>query len=104
MLAWFVFFVGFGVAAPVFGPSTLEAICSSSSGSTLVEKVDAPAKNIAGHLLECPLCASIGAPPPQLLVFNSSAPAPFVAEALSPAPRAWLMAGPSPGRGPPASS
>jgi hypothetical protein len=62
VLAWFVFTVAAAVAAPAFKASQLESICTGSGGLVLVDHGGAPAK-AGGHVLDCPLCASLSAPP-----------------------------------------
>jgi hypothetical protein len=101
VLVWFVLSVGVAVASPMVNPQAMDLVCTSNGSMKLVVPGDDDAS--ASPTLDCPLCASIVAPPP---VFNTGLTQPFpLAHALLPfeaAHIASVTAPPLPSRGPPA--
>jgi hypothetical protein len=104
MLGWFVLSLGVSIASPLVQPPAVDLVCSSSGGLRLVVLGD-DATEVRGHTLECPLCASIAAPPP-LPNLPSVQPSPLAhfQHPLRAAPVAFFAAPPLPSRGPPAIS
>ena len=103
VLVWFVLSIGVAVASPLVSPQGLELICSGAGAMKLLVKTDDGASETASHSLECPLCASIGAPPP--VARNLVAPDPMRGSMRQPMPGARVAsrtAAPLPARGPPA--
>jgi hypothetical protein len=102
MLAWFVLSVGVAVASPIVNPHGMDLVCTSTGSMKLVVQSDDDAA-VSSHTLDCPLCASISAPPP---VFNTTltqpSPLAHVMQPLAAAHIAALTAPPLPSRGPPA--
>lgn len=101
MLVWFVLSVSVAIASPMVNPKTMDLVCSSSGGMKLVVTGDDDA-SASSHTLDCPLCASIGAPPPALKT-QLVQPSPL-AHALLPTRAAHIAAAtapPLPSRGPP---
>jgi len=102
VLAWFALSLGVAIASPLVKPTGIEVICSGSGSMKLIVKGEAGGGQSTSHTLDCPLCASIAAPPPALrtdLVF-----VPVLGQAVQtfPAARiAALVAAPPPARGPP---
>jgi hypothetical protein len=103
VLAWFALSLGVAIASPLVKPSGIEVICSGTGAMKLLVKGDADGgKPASSHTLDCPLCASIAAPPPAVrtdLVF-----VPALGHAVQPIPAARiaaLTAAPLPARGPP---
>lgn len=106
MLVVFVLAIGVAIASPVFNPKALDLVCS---GIGVVKLVDAGgsgetgSESPRGHTLDCPLCASLSAPPP---VVRALAAAPQVqahARRLDVAMHVAVITGsPLPPRGPPA--
>mgnify|MGYP006870543190 FL=1 len=101
VLVWFVLSVGVAIASPIVHPQGMDMVCTSTGSMKLV--VSADEQDTASRTLDCPLCASINAPPP---AFNTTLtqPAPL-AHALRPivaAHIAAITAPPLPSRGPPA--
>ncbi len=101
VLVWFVLSVGVAVASPIVNPHGMDLVCTSTGSMKLVAPGDDDVA-AASHTLDCPLCASISAPPP---AFNTTLtqPAPL-AHALQPVAAAHiaaLTAPPLPSRGPP---
>lgn len=101
VLVWFVLSVGVAVASPMVSPKAMDLVCTSGGSMKLV--VQGEDDNTASHTLDCPLCASIVAPPPGLRT-GLTQPSPL-AHALRPLEAAHLAsvtAPPLPSRGPPA--
>ena len=100
VLAWFALSIGVAVAAPLVKPVGVELICSAGVMKLLVKSDDG--SKTSSHTLDCPLCASLDAPPsvPQ-------ADVPFVpalshaVQSIPSARIAALTAAPLPARGPP---
>jgi hypothetical protein len=102
VLAWFALSLGVAIASPLVKPSDIEVICSGSGSIKLLIKGSTDTDKPAGHTLDCPLCASIAAPPPVVrtdLVF-----VPALGHVVQPIPAARIAAptaAPLPARGPP---
>ena len=102
VLAWFVLALGVAVASPVINPQGMELVCSGSGAMKLLVKSDDGTQVSVGHTLDCPLCATVGAPPP--VIAQQAVPAQPLSYALQPLPAAHiaaLTAAPLPARGPP---
>lgn len=105
VLAWFVLSLGVAIASPLVQPQSLELICASGGAMKLIVKNADGSAQERGHTLDCPLCASVAAPPP-VAGPRAVAPSPL-APALQPVPAAHIAsrtAAPLPPRGPPAFS
>lgn len=104
VLVWFVLSIGVAVASPLVSPQGMALVCSGSGAlKVLVKTADGTATEASSHSLDCPLCASLGAPPPVLR--RVPAPDPTRGYVLPPIPAARiasLAAAPGPARGPPA--
>jgi len=101
VLAWFVLSVGLAIASPMIHPKAMDLVCTSSGGMKLVVTGEDDA-SASRHTLDCPLCASISAPPPALKT-QLIQPSPL-AHALLPTRAAHIAAAtapPLPSRGPP---
>ena len=102
VLAWFAMSLGVAIASPLVKPSGIEVICSGGGSIKLLVKGEEGGGKAASHTLDCPLCASIAAPPPALradLEFH-----PVLGHVLRPIPAARIaarIAAPLPARGPP---
>ena len=102
VLAWFALAIGVAVASPLVKPQAIELICSGSGAMKVLVKGEDGKPAASHHTLDCPLCATLDAPPPvaQLVV----PPAQPLGRALQPivaARIAALTAAPLPARGPP---
>jgi hypothetical protein len=103
VLAWFALSLGVAIASPLVQPTDIEVICSGTGAMKLLVKGDAGTDKPATHTLDCPLCGSMGAPPP--VVRTDLAFVPVLGHAVQPIPAARiaaLTAAPLPARGPPA--
>lgn len=101
VLVWFVLAVGAACAAPLVKPQAMTLICSGAGGVQLIQTDDG-AKTVSGHTLECPLCATPGAPPPAPRLNSEPAqPLAHVRHSIPAAHLAARTAAPLPARGPP---
>jgi len=102
VLAWFALSLGVAVASPIVSPQAAELICSGAGVMKLVVMTDDGAKEVSGPVLDCPWCATGGAPPPPFHVkFESLVPLGHVLQSIPSAIMVALTAAPPPARGPP---
>jgi len=105
VLVWFALAIGVAIASPVVNPQGMDLVCTSTGSMKLVVQGEDEGVAASSHKLDCPLCASISAPPPAL---NTSLTQPSpLAHALQPlaaAHIAVITSPPLPSRGPPALS
>ncbi|MEI8159108.1 MAG: hypothetical protein WCH60_19795, partial [Burkholderiales bacterium] len=65
VLGCFVLSLGAAVASPIVSPQNLLLVCTASgSMQILVQDDDGSATEMGSHGLDCPLCATLSAPPP----------------------------------------
>ena len=104
VLVWFVLSLGVAIASPLVNPQATELICSGTGVmKVLVKNADGGSTEVASRMLDCPLCASVSAPPPAAKVAAEPAqPLGYVLQTIPSAHIAALTAAPPPGRGPPA--
>ena len=102
VVVWLVFSMGATLASPLVQPRTMELICSSGSGATLMVHSGSGNAVLDTLGMDCALCLLGAAPPqpasriqPPLAVADFTPPPPHEVPALSP------MAAPPPARGPP---
>ena len=102
VLVWFALSLGVAVASPIVSPQAAELICSGAGVMKLVVMTDDGAKEVSGPVLDCPWCATGGAPlPPFHVKFESLVPLGHVLQSIPPAIMVALTAAPPPARGPP---
>jgi len=102
MLVWFALSVGVAIASPMVQPKAMDMVCTSTGSMKLVVQGDDDSSASSLPTLDCPLCATIGAPPPAINTALTQ-PSPL-SHALLPtvaAHIASLTAPPLPSRGPP---
>lgn len=105
VMVWFVLTLGCAVASPIVNPQSLQMLCSAN-GSMKVIVVDDNGQQVMAngqHGLDCPLCLSVNAPPPQQAAQFIAQPQPL-GRALQPVVSARIAAiagAPLPPRGPP---
>ncbi|HSV52489.1 MAG TPA: DUF2946 family protein [Burkholderiaceae bacterium] len=105
VLAWFVLSIGAAVASPMVNPQAMELICTSTGAMKVLVKTSDGVKEVASHTLDCPLCATVGTPPPAARAKAEPQQAlAYVLQPIAAAHIAWLTAAPLPARGPPAFS
>jgi hypothetical protein len=102
VLVWFALSMGVAIASPIVNPHGMDLVCTSTGNMKLVVPGDDDGA-ASSHTLDCPLCASISAPPP---AFNTSltqpSPLAHATQPLAAAHIAAVTAPPLPSRGPPA--
>jgi hypothetical protein len=103
VLAWFVLALGAAVASPFVKPQNLLLICTGSGAmKVLVQTEDGSLDAAVSIGMDCPLCVSVGAPPPGArLNAELVLPLAHLPQTNPGAPIAALTAVPPPGRGPP---
>jgi hypothetical protein len=109
VLVWFALSIGVAIASPVVNPQVMDLVCTSTGSMKLVvqgqNNGDVEGVAASSHTLDCPLCASISAPPPALNT-SLTQPSPLAhdLQPLAAAHIAAITAPPLPSRGPPALS
>ena len=103
VLAWFVLSLGAAVASPIVNPQTLLMVCSGSGAmKVLVQSDDGSATELGAQGMDCPLCASLSAPPPvATVVVEPVHPLAYALLGMAAAHIAARSASPLPARGPP---
>lgn len=102
VLVWFALSIGAAIASPLINPQAMELICSGSGVMKVLVKTDDGVKEVSSHTLDCPLCATLSAPPPVArLSVEPVQPLAYVLQTIPAAHIASLTAAPPPGRGPP---
>jgi hypothetical protein len=102
VLAWFALSLGVAIASPLVKPAGIEVICSGNGAIKLLVKGEPGGGHATSHTLDCPLCASMAAPPP--VARTDLAFVPVLGHAVQPIPAARIAAvtaAPLPARGPP---
>ena len=104
VLAWFALSIGVAVASPLVKAPGFELICSGGAGMQLLAQSDQDGVPVAGHTLDCPLCASLASPPAKAQgVTQATRPPSHVVQSSTSLRIAALTAPPPPARGPPLS-
>ena len=105
VLVWFALSIGVAIASPVIHPKAMDLVCSSTGSMQLVVVGDDDSDTASSsHSLDCPLCASLSAPPPMISLPAAQPSA--LSHALRPVEAARIAAAtapPLPSRGPPLS-
>ncbi|MEI8031195.1 MAG: DUF2946 domain-containing protein [Comamonadaceae bacterium] len=105
VLVWFALSVGVAIASPIVKPQGMDLICAGTGVMKLLVKTDDGTQPASTHALDCPLCASIGAPPPAVrLIAEPFQPLAHVLQSIPAADIALLTAAPLSARGPPSFS
>ena len=109
VLVWFALSLGVAVASPLVNPQATELVCSGSGGMKVVIKTDDGSKEVSdtgvSHVLDCPMCASLSAPPPLVkLGVEPPHPLSYALQTIAAARIAALVGAPLPARGPPVNS
>lgn len=103
VLAWFVLSLGVAVASPIVKPQDVLLVCTGSGAmKVLVKADDGSTSEVASNSMDCPLCASLAAPPPVArLQAEPAQPLAYALQAIPSAHIAARTAAPLPARGPP---
>jgi len=102
VLVWFALSIGAAIASPLIKPQAMTLVCSGAGVMKLLVSTDDGSKEVLSHTLDCPLCASLSAPPP-VASMNAEPVQPLahVLQSIPAAHIAVLTAVTPPARGPP---
>jgi len=104
VLVWFALSVGVAVASPVLNPKSMDVVCTGTGVMKLVVQGDDDSA-ASVKTMDCPLCTSISAPPPQSNTsLTQPSPLAHAVQPIAAAHIAAVTAPPLPSRGPPAFS
>ncbi|MGB2881626.1 MAG: hypothetical protein WBC08_07640 [Rhodoferax sp.] len=103
VLAWFVLSLGVAVASPIVKPQDILLVCTGAGAmKVLVKAADGSTSDLGSTTLDCPLCATMAAPPPVVgLCAEPTQPLAYALQAIPSAHIAARTAAPMPARGPP---
>jgi hypothetical protein len=102
VLVWFALSIGVAIASPMVKPQGMQLVCSGAGAMKVIVAGDDGKLPSTSHTLDCPLCASISAPPPmEILAFSAVAPVAFALPAPDAHSVFFVLAAPPPARGPP---
>jgi hypothetical protein len=103
MLVWFALSLGAAIASPLINPQSTELICSGSGVmKVLVKNADGSNTEVVNRMLDCPMCATVAAPPPVAApIVGPVQPLACTVESIPSARIATLASGPHRARGPP---
>lgn len=105
VLVWFALSIGVAIASPIVHPQAMQLVCSGSGVMKVLITAEDGVQEVASQSMDCPLCASISAPPPvQRLSAQPHLPLSYAVQAIPAAIVARLTAAPLPARGPPHST
>ncbi len=103
VLVWFALFLGSAIASTVIKPENLQMVCATGGVMKLVNTSSDDGKVNVSASMDCPLCASVAAPPPPLSVhFEKLSPLAHALQPVAAAHIASVTSPPLPSRGPPA--
>ncbi len=102
VLVWFALSIGVAIASPVVNPQATQLICTGSGVMKVLITTADGVQEVVSQSMDCPLCASMGAPPPAArLVAEPLLPLSYAVQPIPAAVIAKLTAVPPPARGPP---
>lgn len=102
VLVWFALTLGAAIASPVVNPQSTQLICTGSGVMKVIVSTADGVQEVASQSMDCPLCASLGAPPSAMrLAAEPLLPLSYAVQAIPAAVIAKLTAVPPPARGPP---
>lgn len=103
VLGWFVLSLGVAVASPIVKPQNMLLVCTGSGAMTvLVQAEDGSSGEPVHSGLDCPLCATLAAPPPTAgAVVQPVHLLAYALQSIAAAHIAARTASPLPARGPP---
>ena len=104
VLVWFALSVGVAIASPMVNPKGMDVVCTGTGMMKLVVQGDDDSVASA-KTMDCPLCSSITAPPPEFnTTLTQPSPLSFALLSIEAARIASATAPPLPSRGPPTSN
>ncbi len=102
VLVWFALSLGAAIASPMVNPQSTQLICTGSGVMKVLITTADGVQEVASQSMDCPLCASMGAPPPAAhLTAEPHLPLSYAVQSIPAAVIAKLTAAPPPARGPP---
>ena len=102
VLVWFALTVGAAIASPMVKADSFDLICSGAGVMKIMPKTDDGKAPATALTLDCPLCASLAAPPVAArLAAEPYQPLSYVLRPVVAAFIAARTAAPLPARGPP---
>jgi hypothetical protein len=102
VLLGFVLSLGVAIASPILNPQATQLICSGTGVMKIVVTSADGSTEVASQSMDCPLCASIIAPPTvHKLSFEPQQPLSYALQTIPAAVIAKRTAAPLPARGPP---
>jgi hypothetical protein len=106
VLVWFALSMGVAIASPLVQPKGMQLVCSAAGAISIqFDQGDGDLSSAQANTLDCPLCAAVGAPPPQASLQVLAPMGLTYALQLSADPQSThRAAAPFPPRGPPASA
>ncbi|SIQ66817.1 DUF2946 family protein [Pseudacidovorax sp. RU35E] len=104
VLLWLALSMGAAIASPLVHPQAMELVCSAMGAVKVVVKTDDGVQEMGATHMDCPLCVSMGAPPPATPVLRlpQAQPLGVALQPIEAARLAAATAAPLPARGPPA--
>lgn len=105
VLVWFALSIGVAIASPMVKPQGMQLVCSGAGAMKVIVAGENGTQPATSHTLDCPLCASISAPPPlAAMVLGGVVTRTFDVPRADTSPLLFISAAPPPARGPPALS
>ena len=102
VLVWFALSIGVAVASPLVNPNSTQLVCTGSGVMKVLVNGDDGVVEVTTTTMDCPLCASMSAPPASAQVRAMPAhPLSYVLQTIPAARIAALTGAPLPARGPP---
>lgn len=103
VLVWFALFLGSAIASTIIKPENLQMVCSTGGVMKMVDTSSDDGDVKVSASMDCPLCASVTAPPtPLSLHLEKLSPLAHALQPVAAAHIASVTAPPLPSRGPPA--
>jgi hypothetical protein len=103
VLVWFALFLGSAIASTVINPENLQMVCSTGGVMKMVDTNGDGEELKASGNMDCPLCASVTAPPsPSTVLFEKPSTLAYALQLVAAAHIASVTSPPLPSRGPPA--
>ena len=91
MLVWFALSLGVAIASPLVNPQSTELICTGSGVmKVLVKNADGSSTEVVTRMMDCPMCATLAAPPP--VQKSLARPVQPLGHAVQPIPAAHISA------------
>ncbi len=103
VLVWFALFLGSAIASTIIKPENLQMVCATGGMMKMVDTSSDDGEVKVSASMDCPLCASVTAPPsPSTIRFEKNSPLAHALQPVAAAHIASVTSPPLPSRGPPA--